>query len=68
MAGSEGQNRDAPISGGFRDQLGRSKGKLLCPPGDAERLLDAVQWSRRKFGHAEQLIVLAVEIERPSLS
>jgi len=47
-----------------RNQLGVSKGALLHPAGDDERLLDAVEWNRRKYGYGEQLKTLAAEIKR----
>lgn len=46
----------------FRDQLGLSKGPLLRPVDD-DRLLDDVEWSRRKYGYGEKLKALAVEIK-----
>ena len=47
----------------FRDQLGVSKGPLLMPADD-DRLLDEVEWSRRKYGYGEKLKSLATEIKR----
>lgn len=47
-----------------RDQLGVSKGALLGPAVDEERLLDTVGWSRRKYDYGERLRALANEITR----
>ncbi len=48
----------------FRDQLGVSKGPLLHPADDDGRLLNDVEWSRRKYGYSEKLKGLAAEIRQ----
>lgn len=48
----------------FRDQLGVGKGPLLRLPADDERVLDDVEWSRRKYGYGERIKTLAAEIKQ----
>lgn len=47
----------------FRDKLGVSKAPLLRPSDD-DRLLDEVEWSRRKYEYGEKLNALADEIKQ----
>jgi superfamily II DNA or RNA helicase len=47
-----------------RDQLGVGKALLLRPAGDDDRLLDEVEWSRRKHSHSERLRLLAADIRQ----
>jgi len=48
----------------FRDQLGVSRGPSLRPADDDGRLLNDVEWSRRKYGYGEKLRALAAEIKQ----
>jgi hypothetical protein len=47
-----------------RERLGLDKGKFLQPPKDDDRLLDEVEWARRKYAYGEQIRVLAGEVNR----